>query len=125
MHSRTTRLGHPPPLYRDKSNTQPSQRLIYGPGVNAPWNTSTGLSVTAPTPTTAKLKDGSALNGLPNGKESVIAKTLPDAKLHATWDYESKRYNEALSVGRRGRMGSMSGLTLSIGGRAPSESRVV
>jgi hypothetical protein len=60
---------------------------------------------------------------LTNGEDS-LARTIPDARLHATWDYETKRYNEILPVGRRGRMNSMSGLTLSIGGRAPSDNKV-
>ena len=116
VHSRSTRLSHPPPLNRDRPGGQP-QRLLYGTGVNAPWNINSGGSATAPTPTTAKLKDQSAPNGMPNGKEDRLA-PIPDARLHATWDYEVKRYNDPLPVSRRGRMGSMSGLTLNIGGRS-------
>jgi hypothetical protein len=76
----------------------------------------------ASTPTTAKLKDLSMPNGLPNGKEA-LTRAIPDARLHATWDYEAKRYNELLPVGRRGRMNSMSGLTLSLGGRSQNEGK--
>lgn len=114
VHSRSTRLSHPLPLSRDRPGGQP-QRLLYGTGVNAPWNTNSGGSAVASTPTTAKVKDHSAPNGVPNGKEDTAL--IPDARLHATWDYEAKRYNDPLPVGRRGRMGSMSGLTLNIGGR--------
>lgn len=114
VHNRTTRLNHPPPLFRESRGGQESQRLLYGPGVNAPWNSNTGLTAVASTPTTAKLKDVPAPNGLTNGKESLM-KTIPDARLHATWDYEAKRYNEVLPVGRRARLNS---LTLSLGGRS-------
>ena len=113
VHSRSTRLSHPPPLTRDRPGGQP-QRLLYGTGVNAPWNI--GSSATAPTPTIAKPKDHPTPNGMPNGKDDRSA-PIPDARLHATWDYEAKRYNDSLPMGRRGRMGSMSGLTLNIGGR--------
>jgi Wiskott-Aldrich syndrome protein len=91
--------------------------------VNAPWNSNAGLPTAASTPITAKLKDSSLPNGLANGKESVV-RALPDARLHATWDYEAKRYNDVLPIGRRGRMNSMSGLTLSISGRAQGESKI-
>jgi hypothetical protein len=123
VYNRTTRLNHPPPLFRESRGGQDSQRLVYGSGVNAPWNTNAGLPTIASTPTTAKLRDDSVPNGLPNGKDS-LTRTIPDARLHGTWDYEAKRYNEVLLVGRRGRMNSMSGLTLSIGGRAQGESKV-
>jgi len=118
-------LNHPPPLFRESRGGQESQRLLYGSGVNAPWNSNAGLPAVVSTPTAAKLKDALAPNGLglTNGKES-LARTIPDARLHATWDYETKRYNEVLSVGRRGRLNSMSGLTLSLGGRSQSESKV-
>lgn len=119
VHNRTTRLHHPPPLFRESRGGQESQRLLYGSGVNAPWNSNAGLPTIVSTPITAKLKDSSSLNGLANGKESHV-RVIPDARLHATWDYEAKRYNVLLPLGRRGRMNSMSGLTLSIGGRASS-----
>lgn len=72
----------------------------------------------ASTPITGKAKDGLASNG----KEG--AKILPDAKLHATWDYEPKRHSDILATGRRGRMGSMSGITLSLGSRLQNENKV-
>jgi len=122
VHNRTTRLNHPPPLFRESRGGQESQRLLYGTGVNAPWNAQAGLPAVALTPTITKLKDPSVPNGLINGKEP-LARIIPDARLHATWDYEVKRYNEVLPM-RRGRMNSMSGLTLSIGGRAQNEGKV-
>ncbi|CCM03224.1 uncharacterized protein FIBRA_05349 [Fibroporia radiculosa] len=93
VYNRTTRLAHPPILQRG------SQKLTYGPGVSAPWNTNAS---TPPAPAvTTKGKDG----GLTNGKEvDVPAKSLPDARLYATWDFEQKRCHEPLVV-RRGRAG--------------------
>ncbi|KZP09617.1 hypothetical protein FIBSPDRAFT_801981 [Athelia psychrophila] len=115
VHSRTTRLAHPPPLFRG------SQRLLYGPGVNAPWNANTGPTTVAATPLTAKVKDNTTSNGILN----AAPRPIPDARLHTTWDAETKRYNEALPIGRKGRMSSMSGLTLSLGGRVQNESKAV
>lgn len=116
-------MSHPPPLFRESRGGQESQRLLYGTGVNAPWNAQAGLPAVASTPTAAKLKDTLAPNGLTSGKEP-FTKTIPDARLHATWDYEAKRYNDVLSVSRRGRMNSMTGLTLSISGRTQHEGKV-
>lgn len=118
MYSRATRLSHPPPLYREGRGDE-NPRLLYGPGLNAPWNANGGVS--AQMPTVAKLKEGEVPESLTNGS---FAKIIPDARLHTTWDYEVKRYNEVMPTIRRGRVGSMSGLTLSIGGRAPSEGRL-
>ena len=98
VHNRTTRLDHPPPLFRESQGGHESQRLLHGSGVNAPWNAIAGTPAVASTPTTAKLQDLSALNGLSNGEDS-LARTIPDAKLHVMWDYETKRYNEILPVG--------------------------
>ncbi|KDQ54475.1 hypothetical protein JAAARDRAFT_181901 [Jaapia argillacea MUCL 33604] len=103
VYVRTTRLGHPPPLERD------SQKLFYGPPVPAPWN-STGPPIVAPTPTVGKAKESAPPDG-------VAPKILPDARYYATWDYEQKRYNEALPTSvRRGRMASFSTSTISLGG---------
>jgi Wiskott-Aldrich syndrome protein len=80
-------------------------------------------------PTSVKTKDG-ALNGLPNGKgKETTSKVLQDARLYATWDYEQKDYNMPLTLGRRGRNGSVqggpSGLSLvGTGGRGRSGSKM-
>lgn len=122
MYSRATRLSHPPPLYREGRGDE-NQRLLYGSGVNAPWNTNGGISAVASTPTTVKTKEGEVSESMTNGK-GVLARIIPDARLYTTWDYEVKRHNEAIPVTRRGRVGSMSGLTFSISGRAHSEGRL-
>ncbi|GBE87150.1 hypothetical protein SCP_1003970 [Sparassis crispa] len=87
VYNRTTRLTHPPVLFRG------NQRLTYGPGVNAPWNS--GVPTPATTPALGKSKDGHGSNGLPNGKDAAApAKALPDARLYATWNYEQKHYQD-------------------------------
>ncbi|KAH9921105.1 uncharacterized protein B0H18DRAFT_1021908 [Fomitopsis serialis] len=105
VYGRATRLTHPPILQRG------SQRLTYGPGVNAPWNTN------APTPPAAPLMNAkgkdTGVNGVTKAGETSV-KTLSDARLYATWDYEQKRFHEPL-VPRRGRIGSMQ----SVGAPAP------
>ncbi|KAH9846579.1 hypothetical protein C2E23DRAFT_852238 [Lenzites betulinus] len=104
VYVRTTRLGHPPVLQRG------SQKLTYGPGVNAPWNASfSPMPLTTPAP--GKGKDGAGANGAPpvlaNGKEKEKEppRPLPDARLYATWGYEQKQFDEVLVVRRR--MGSV------------------
>ncbi|EGN94878.1 hypothetical protein SERLA73DRAFT_114335 [Serpula lacrymans var. lacrymans S7.3] len=111
VYIRTTRLAHPPALQRG------TQKLHYGPGVNAPWNANSGTLVGAGTPTSHPNKDPDA-SGSQNGKE-VSSNVLPDAQLFATWEYDAKHYQEALPVGRRSRVGTFSSpsVALSLGGR--------
>ena len=123
MYARTVRVQHPPVLQRG------TQKLTYGPGVNAPWNASFSPQPAA-TPATGKGgagggKDGAGANGLANGngngkeKEGAPARPLPDARLYATWNYEPKRFDEPLVVRRR--VGSVVGGPAAMG-RARSES---
>lgn len=100
--ARTTRLAHPPVLQRG------NQKLYYGTGINAPWNSSASGA-----PTGGKGKDEGAANGRSNEPPTF---TLPDAQMFATWDFEAKRPQEALVV-RRGRGVPASGVTLSMGNR--------
>ena len=101
MYVRSSRIQHPPVLQRG------TQKLVYGPGVNAPWNSSYNPTPAA-TPAGGKGKDGAA-NGIPNGKDKGGDKgadgekprALPDARLYATWNYETKRFDEPLVVRRR------------------------
>ncbi|RDX41285.1 hypothetical protein OH76DRAFT_1412256 [Lentinus brumalis] len=101
VYIRSSRIQHPPVLQRG------NQKLTYGPGVNAPWNSSFNPTPAAP-PAAGKGKDGAA-NGLPNGKDKGGDKgadgekprVLPDARLYATWNYEQKRFDEPLVVRRR------------------------
>ncbi|KZT68102.1 hypothetical protein DAEQUDRAFT_693189 [Daedalea quercina L-15889] len=114
VYGRTTRLTHPPILQRG------SQRLTYGPGVNAPWNTNAPTPPAAPL-TNAKGKD-TGVNGVVKDGEAP-AKALSDARLYATWDYEQKRYHEPLAS-RRGRPGSIQGVGAAVPPvRQRSESR--
>jgi hypothetical protein len=93
LHMRVTRLAHPPVLQRG------SKRLVYGPSVLAPWNS--GGSQTPPTGP-AKDAKGRSMNSKDGDAphEEPGISTLPDARLHHTWDYEEKRYNEPLVANR-------------------------
>ncbi|THH21366.1 hypothetical protein EUX98_g8404 [Antrodiella citrinella] len=103
VHNRTTRLGHPPALIRGTT------KLVYGPGVPAPWNSS---SIPPPLPTASK-PNGKEVNGKDKDKDKddavSAAKLLPDARLFATWNWDQKSYKEPLQAHRRGRMGSVAG----------------
>ena len=99
VYSRTTKVQHPPVLLRG------TQKLTYGPGVNAPWN-SGGATPPAATP---QLPNGVKT---PKDKEKEKAastpKPLPDARLYATWAWEQKSYKEPLAhTNRRTRMNSI------------------
>lgn len=90
LYKRAARLGHPPVLMRG------SQKLVYGPAVPAPWNSS------MPPPTPAG-PGASLANGKPAGAETKDAKEgtkVPDARLFATWDYEQKHFWEPLPIAR-------------------------
>ncbi|KAF8840338.1 hypothetical protein BDN67DRAFT_968746 [Paxillus ammoniavirescens] len=100
--SRTSRLTHPPVLQRG------SQKLYFGPGVAAPWNSSlTGASGTHGG------KGGEDLN-MNNGREAPSF-TLPEAQMFATWDYDAKHFQEPLAAGRRGKTSGTPMLSLSLG----------
>ncbi|KAJ7767467.1 hypothetical protein DFH07DRAFT_915704 [Mycena maculata] len=84
IYARVTRLTHPSVLARGP------KLLTYGPGVPAPWNS----------PATA--------NGVGAGADGEGAKErdarearIPDARMYATWEYETKDFK---SVMRRPRM---------------------
>jgi hypothetical protein len=89
-------LSHPPVLHRG------AKALVYGPGVPAPWNSNlpgqegngAGGSL---------LKDTTANN---NGAPKPL---LPDARLYATWDYDTKDFRVAIAplARTRSRMGSL------------------
>ncbi|KAI6030275.1 hypothetical protein EDC04DRAFT_3115352 [Pisolithus marmoratus] len=96
VQARTTRLTHPPVLQRGP------QKLIYGPGISAPWNSS--LASGAPAGQQQQQQPQPSKGGedsLANGRETPSF-ALPDAQMFATWDYEVKRYQDPLS--RRGRV---------------------
>ncbi|KAF8550712.1 hypothetical protein OG21DRAFT_1419236 [Imleria badia] len=99
--SRTSRLTHPPVLQRG------SQKLYYGPGVPAPWNSSVVSAAQG-----GKGEDGGMTNG-----QDASSFTLPDAQMFATWDYETKQYKEPLGTGRRGRVSATPLVSLSSLGR--------
>ncbi|TFY54657.1 hypothetical protein EVG20_g9619 [Dentipellis fragilis] len=113
VHSRTTRLGHPPFIPGD-------QAIMQRPSIPAPWNSSVIPPNAAPTPTNAKGKESLA-NGVPNGKGKETdekEKALPDARYYTTWQYEPKSFKEPLAL-RRPRQGSIQLNRLNLaGGRA-------
>ncbi|KAJ6524477.1 hypothetical protein B0H19DRAFT_1199972 [Mycena capillaripes] len=75
VYARVTKLGHPTPLARGTT------LLKYGPGVPAPWN--------AP--------EGSKDAGGDVGKERDAKEAkIPDAKVYATWEYESKDFRAVM-----------------------------
>ncbi|KAF8797742.1 hypothetical protein BYT27DRAFT_6930415 [Phlegmacium glaucopus] len=101
--ARTSRLSHPPILHRG------SKPLTYGTGIPAPWNANPLPSTSnndfpSATPLTSKPKDS-----IFNGKDSPPKPIIPDARLYATWDYETKDFRVPLvPFGRgRSRMGSV------------------
>ncbi|EAU87618.2 hypothetical protein CC1G_09715 [Coprinopsis cinerea okayama7 len=104
--SRSTRLTHPPMLYRG------SKPLVYGRGVPAPWNV-------APLPDPANPSTPSSSK--PNGKDKETDPDAPkpamaDALLFATWDYDKKDYRVPLPRhGSRNRVAGGSGV-ITLGG---------
>ncbi|PSR79834.1 hypothetical protein PHLCEN_2v6880 [Hermanssonia centrifuga] len=113
--SRSTKLSHPPVLSRG------TQRLTYGPGVNAPWNSGNPAASAIP-PLPNGLKSGREKDKDGKDKDVSAPKPLPDARLYATWSWEQKDHREPLPPSRRARMGSVH-LSGSIGNgkRARSE----
>ncbi|EPQ55838.1 hypothetical protein GLOTRDRAFT_76055 [Gloeophyllum trabeum ATCC 11539] len=95
VYTRTTRLTHPPVLMKG------TQKLTYGPGMNAPWN-----SMAAPTPAGGKAKDKDK-DKEPEEKDEA-PKVLPDARFYATWDYEPKVFWDPIrGIPKRARQGSI------------------
>ncbi|KAJ7774720.1 hypothetical protein B0H16DRAFT_1508051 [Mycena metata] len=82
VYARVTRLTHPQPL------TRGNQQLKYGPGVAAPWNALAGAGESK----NANGDDG----GEGNAREKEKEKRIPDARVYATWDYETKDFKAAL-----------------------------
>lgn len=102
--------------------TRGTQKLIYGPGISAPWNSGPSTPAAPPVPNGVKgLKEKEK-----EAKEKDAApKPLADARLYATWNYEEKSFREPLPAGRRARMGSVQlpgPLVMGNGKRARSES---
>ncbi|KAF4612033.1 hypothetical protein D9613_003808 [Agrocybe pediades] len=101
--TRTSRLSHPPVLHRG------NKPLIYGNGIAAPWNANAvppgpdGAPGT--TPSTSKSKETPSTNA----KESPVKPVFPDARLFATWDYDTKDFRIPLhpSARVRNRVGSI------------------
>ncbi|KAJ7799783.1 hypothetical protein B0H14DRAFT_2387847, partial [Mycena olivaceomarginata] len=71
VYARVTRLAHPPPLARG------SKILKYGQGAPAPWNAGT---------------TGAGADGDGDGGKGEEDKKIPDARVYATWEYESKDF---------------------------------
>jgi hypothetical protein len=99
VHTRTTKLAHPPVLWRG------SQKLTYGPAVPAPWN---GAAAAA------------AEQDKDKGAKGAADAILRDARIYATWEYEQRFPNEPLPAHRRGRAGTNAGAgTVQLGAAVP------
>ncbi|KAF8172853.1 hypothetical protein K438DRAFT_1981333 [Mycena galopus ATCC 62051] len=105
VYARVTKLAHPPPLARNNANPNaPNAKLNkYGPGVPAPWNA-----------TSASVQNNTADGEASGGKGAAGEKTIPDARVYATWEYETKDFRAPLPV-RRPRAGGGGGA----GGQPP------
>ncbi|KIJ47368.1 hypothetical protein M422DRAFT_45895 [Sphaerobolus stellatus SS14] len=79
--TRATQVLPPSPLERN------NQRLLYGPPIPAPWNSTQGV-------VDKKDKD--------DEDDEEENKVLADAHLFATWDYDPKDFRGPLPVPRRG-----------------------
>jgi hypothetical protein len=98
--ARTSRLSHPPVLHRG------FKPLTYGTGIPAPWNANPLPSASNnDVPATPVVTKDSMLNG----KDLPPKPIVPDARLYATWDYETKDFRVPLVPFARGRsrMGSI------------------
>ena len=77
---------------------------MYGSGIPASWNANAPPTIDArpSTPGVAKLKDKEKETA-----DAAAKPVLPDARLYATWDYESKDFRIPLAstVRPRARMG--------------------
>lgn len=78
----------PPPLIRN------DQKLLYGPPVPAPWNTTSGVNA----------GEGKGVKGSKDNddEEEEEDKVLSDAHLFATWDYDPKDFRASLPIPKRG-----------------------
>ena len=94
-------MTYPPILNRG------AQKLTYGPGIAAPWNS----GPTPPLPSTTPIPNGvKGANSatVKNEEKDAPPKPLPDARLYATWNWEEKSYREPLlPPARRPRVGSV------------------
>ncbi|KAG5635122.1 hypothetical protein H0H81_012382 [Sphagnurus paluster] len=90
--SRTSRLTHPPPLQRG------SKLLVYGTGVPAPWNANALPPGDGPVPAKAKEKEKEKDEEREDGPKPV----LPDARLYATWECETKDFRVPIVARRVG-----------------------
>jgi len=101
--TRTSRLSHPPVLYRG------NKPLVYGNGIAAPWNANAVPpgpdGAPAANPATSKSKEIPSANT----KDSPVKPVLPDARMFATWEHEPKDFRVPLNPPARGRnrMGSI------------------
>ncbi|KAJ7180863.1 hypothetical protein C8R46DRAFT_1070783 [Mycena filopes] len=84
VYARVTRLTHPPPL------TRGNKLLKYGPGVAAPWN----AVAVVEEPKKPKAADGD--DETPRDRDRDKEKRIPDARVFATWEYETKDFKAGL-----------------------------
>jgi Wiskott-Aldrich syndrome protein len=120
--NRTTRLAHPPVLYR---GTKP---IVYGRGIPAPWNSHAlptqdppsggGSNTVPPTPTSSSSTKDHQDRDKEIGGTAPSKPLIPDAQLFATWEHEPKDYKLALlsAPGAQRHRGSVAGPSSRVGG---------
>ncbi|KAJ7046677.1 hypothetical protein C8F04DRAFT_1061335 [Mycena alexandri] len=84
VYARVTRLTHPMPL------TRGNKTLKYGSGVAAPWNAVAGAGGSE-----SRNANGDE-GGEGHAKEKEKEKRIPDARVYATWEYETKDFKAGL-----------------------------
>ena len=101
-------------------NNTTKEKLLYGSGVPAPWNsdpTTQGGAVTRLGKSKDKVDDDDD-DGRRRERTEEDAKVLPDAVLLATWDWEAHDFRQPLTHRRSRALGSFS--LGSVGHTAPS-----
>ena len=102
---RATRVNHPLPLI-----SASNEKLIYGSGIPAPWNSTPSTSSNEPS---GKSRDRRNSNATANGAGAEGSEerqnALADARLFATWDWEVHDFRQPIqsSLGKRWRAGSI------------------
>lgn len=95
----------PPPLI----NNTTKDKFLYGPGVPAIWNSNSGAQAAAVQPKKVKTEeDEDERHRERKDKDAGIA--LPDAMLHATWDWEAHDYRQPIPHHKRTRAMSTFGI---------------
>ncbi|OCB86061.1 hypothetical protein A7U60_g6959 [Sanghuangporus baumii] len=103
--SRATRVVPPPPLV----NNTTKDKFLYGVGIPAVWNSSSGPQAPSTQPRKAKVEDDEDERHR-DQKDKDSSMSLPDAVLHATWDWETHDYRQPIPHHKRTRAMSTFGV---------------